>query len=1188
MVSLLRRIVAAENIHSDFEGAAVQKVFKLRYTIGMAQFVHLHNHTDYSLLDGAAPVGKLVQKAKSFGMPGIAITDHGNMFGVMAFEKACHEAEINPIIGCEFYVAGGSRLEKTGTENGNKYWHFLLLAENEEGYHNLLKLTSASFTEGFYYKPRIDDEILAANSKGLIASTACLAGEIPSLILAGKLDQAVRKIHFYNELFGKDHFYLELQDHGLDEQRIVNRELVRLSKELGIPLIATNDLHYIEREDAVAQDILLCIGTNRKRNDPSRMRFPNDEFYLKSAEEMEARFSEVPEALENTLKINEMATLKIKFPGPLLPDYKVPEGFSSPEAYLRHIAEEGLKARYPNPAPEVKERLEYELGVIIKMGFTGYFLIVWDFIHWAKEHDIPVGPGRGSGAGSIVAYSMRITDIDPLKYDLIFERFLNPERINMPDFDVDFDFERRTRVIDYVAEKYGHDRVAQIITFGTLKAKAVIKDVARALDIPFDEANQIAKLVPEDPKMTLAKAFKMEPKLEAMAKNPAYAELFSIAAKLENLHRHSSLHAAGIVIGKSTLTDYVPLYKDPKTGLTATQYTMEYLENCGLVKMDFLGLKTLTLIRNTLDLIRKRGIDLKEEAIPDNDPKTFKMLCEGKSTSIFQFESQGMQSVLKRARPSSVEDLIALNALYRPGPMDYIDQFINSKHGKMAITYPHPSLEKYLKGTYGVIVYQEQVMQVAREVAGYSLGRADLLRRAMGKKKPEILAKEETPFIEGAISRGYSREEAKRIFEILTPFAGYGFNKSHAAAYSVVAYRTAYLKANYPAEFMAANLTNEISNTDKLTEYISEARQMGLSVLPPDINRSDAKFGVDHGQIIYGFLGIKGVGEGIALAIQKEREEHGKFADFIDFLTRMFDEGLNSKTMESLILAGCFDTMKYPRHQLIENYARAEEYVKGARAFEASRQGSLFETEDMGSYPPFSFEPVEEFSNQEMLQSEKALLGFFFSAHPMDEYRLIWERSSTLDLGHLDEASPNREYIVIGLLMEFRPHTTQNGRRMAFGRLEDYRGAIDIVIFPDMFEKNGEAFVKDRVLCVRGIFDNSRQTPSLKIQALLDPEELRKASWRELHIQLSPELCVKNSCEEKAGEIEDAEEESELYRLRDAVYSLNGQCKIFFHVPLSDGGEATIEAGPHTTCAASDEDIALLKKEPAVAEVWRV
>ncbi|MEJ5183879.1 MAG: DNA polymerase III subunit alpha [Rectinemataceae bacterium] len=1139
----------------------------------MPEFVHLHNHTDYSLLDGAAPIKPLVQQAKAMGMPGLAITDHGNMFGVMSFEKECRDAGINPIIGCEFYVAGASRFEKTGTESGNKYWHFLLLAENQEGYRNLMRLTSRSFTEGFYYKPRIDDDLLAQHARGLIASTACLAGEIPSLILAGKIEQARKKILFYNELFGKDHFYLELQDHGLDEQRIVNRELVHLSRELGIPLIATNDLHYIRREDAVAQDILLCIGTNRRRNDPGRMRFPNDEFYLKSPEEMAALFAEVPEALSNTLKINEMAQFQIEFPGPLLPDYQIPEGFSSPEEYLRHIARTGLEKRFGNPSAEARERLEYELDIIVKMGFTGYFLIVWDFINWAKEHGIPVGPGRGSGAGSLVAYSIRITDIDPLKYDLLFERFLNPERISMPDFDVDFDFERRGEVIDYVAGKYGQDRVGQIITFGTLKAKAVIKDVARALDIPFEEANQIAKLVPEDPKITLSKALESEPKLAQLAQNPKYHELFSIAAKLENLHRHSSLHAAGIVIGKSELTDYVPLYKDPKTGLVATQYTMEYLEKCGLVKMDFLGLKTLTLIRHTLDLIRKRGIELDEGSIPEDDQKTFALLGEGRSTSIFQFESQGMQSILKRAKPARIEDLIALNALYRPGPMDFIDQFIDSKNGRMPITYPHPSLEKYLKGTYGVIVYQEQVMQVAREVAGYSLGRADLLRRAMGKKKPEILEKERGPFIEGAVARGYSKEDAERIFDILTPFAGYGFNKSHAAAYSVVAYRTAYLKANYPAEFMAANLTNEIANTDKLTEYIGEARAMGLAVLPPDINRSEAKFTVDQGQIIYGLLGIKGVGEGVAYAIQKEREARGPYAGFIQFLERLGDAGMNRKTLESLILAGCFDSLGHKRRELMQNLERAMEHVAGKRAYEASRLGSLFELEDMAPYPEFMFEPAEEFSNQELLQSEKELLGFFFSAHPMDEYRLIWERSSTLDLAHLERAVSEREYVVVAMLKEFRTHITKNGRKMAFGVLEDYNGSIEMVVFSDTLERFEQAFRKDSIICVRGQFDRSRDKPSLKISEVLNPEELRHRSWRELHVKLSPSAR--------------GHDDSHLIALRDAVFSMHGQCKVLFHVPLSTGGEAVVEAGHHTRCSATDEDVRMLESLPAVEEVWR-
>lgn len=1140
----------------------------------MSEFVHLHNHSDYSLLDGAAPVKEMVATAKRFGMPGIAITDHGNLFGALTFEKACREEGINPIIGCEFYVAGSSRKEKTGLENGNRYYHFLLLAENQEGYRNLIKLTSLSYTEGFYYKPRIDDELLAQYSKGLIASTACLAGEIPSLILAGKSEAAEKKILLYAELFGKDHFYLELQDHGLEEQKLVNRTLVTLARKYNLPLIATNDLHYIQKEDAVAQDILLCIGTNRKRNDPGRMRFPNDQFYLKTAEEMEALFREVPEALSNTLKINEMVKLKIDFPGPLLPDYQIPPEFHTPDEYLQSLTMEGLAARYPKVTSEIRERAQYELSIIIKMGFTGYFLIVWDFIHWAKEHDIPVGPGRGSGAGSIVAYALRITDIDPLKYDLLFERFLNPERISMPDFDVDFCFERRQEVIDYVTNKYGQDRVGQIITFGTLKAKAVIKDVARALDISFDEANAIAKLIPEDPKMTLDTALEMEPKLKELANDQRYSELFRIGFKLEHLHRHSSLHAAGIVIGKSALTDYVPLYKDPKTDGISTQYTMDYLEKCGLVKMDFLGLKTLTLIKNTLKLIEKRGIRLKESEIPDDDSLTFKMLGEGKSTSIFQFESSGMQDILKRAKPNSIEDLIALNALYRPGPMDYIAQFIDSKNGKMPITYPHPSLEKYLKGTYGVIVYQEQVMQVAREVAGYSLGRADLLRRAMGKKKPEILAQERAPFIEGAVSRGYKKDEAEKIFDILTPFAGYGFNKSHAAAYSVVAYRTAYLKANFPAEFMAANLSNEITNTEKLTAYISEARTMSIKVLPPDINYSEAAFTVENGNIIYGLLGIKGVGDGIARAIVAERREHGPFSSFIDFLLRLNSSGLNKKILESLINAGCFDSLKCRRKELILNLERALDWGNRKIEYESSQEGSLFDIQDLTAFPDFEFIVSEEFTRQEMLAVEKELLGFYFTGHPMDEYRMLWERSVTFDMAHPERASQDKEYVVIALLKEYKEIITKSGRKMAFGVVEDFSGSIEVVFFPEILEQVKSELAVDKVISFQASFDNSRGKPALQLKSLLDPGALKERSWRELHVRLAV----------PSGNISD---EEHLIPLRDEIYSLHGPCRLFIHVPLSGNREAVIEAGKHISCSALDADIESLGRQSLVRDVWR-
>jgi len=1142
----------------------------------MAEFVHLHNHSDYSLLDGAAPIKELAATAKRYGMPGLAITDHGNLFGALSFYKACKDEGIKPIIGSEFYMAGGSRKEKTGTENGNKYWHLILLAENQEGYRNLMKLSSLSYTEGFYYKPRIDEELLKAYSKGLIASSACLAGEIPSLILAGRREAAEAKALEYRELFGSERFYLELQDHGLEEQRLVNRELIALSRRHGIPLVATNDLHYINKEDAVAQDILLCVGTNRKRNDPGRMRFPNDHFYLKTADEMAALFAEVPEALANTLKIAEMANLTIDFPGPMLPDYEIPPEYSSPEEYLRHLTMEGLEKRYPNASEEIRQRAEFELSVIISMGFTGYFLIVWDFIDWAKRHDIPVGPGRGSGAGSIVAYSLRITDIDPLKYDLLFERFLNPERISMPDFDVDFCFQRRGEVIEYVTRKYGDDRVGQIITFGTLKAKAVVKDVARSLDISFEEANSIAKLIPEDPKMILETAFEMEPRLRDLAENEKYKDLFKIALRLENMHRHSSLHAAGIVIGKSQLMDFVPLYKDPKTGGVSTQYTMDYLENCGLVKMDFLGLKTLTLIKNTLDLLKARGVEIREEDIPDNDAKTFRMLGEGKSTSIFQFESSGMQNILKRAKPASIEDLIALNALYRPGPMDFIDKFIDSKNGKIPISYPHPSLEKYLKGTYGVIVYQEQVMQVAREVAGYSLGRADLLRRAMGKKKPEILAKERAPFIEGAVSRGYSAAQAEEIFDILTPFAGYGFNKSHAAAYSVVAYRTAFLKANHPAEFMAANLTNEINNTDKLTQYIGEARAMGLAIRPPDINYSQANFSVEANDIVYGLLGIKGVGEGVAEAIVEERKNGGAFLSFVDFLARLSGAGLNKKILESLIHAGCFDSLACRRKELMFNLERAIDWVSAKIDHESSRQQSLFDTDDETVFPPLVMEPCEEYSRQEMLDFEKSLLGFYFTGHPMDDYKILWERSSTIDLAHPERASQDREYVLVAMLTEFREVITKTGKKMAFGLLEDYAGSIEIVLFPDSLEQLREQLSADRVYCLKGSFDASRGKPCIQVKELLDPGSLREKSYRELHIRMESPI--------EAG----GYDEQNLTSLRDLIYSLHGQCSLFFHIPLQEGRkEALLKAGAHITCSALDRDLENLKSHPLVSDVWR-
>jgi DNA polymerase-3 subunit alpha len=1145
----------------------------------MAEFVHLHNHSDFSLLDGAASVPSMVAKAKALGMGALALTDHGNMFGAVKFYDACREAGIKPIVGAEFYVAGGSRFERTGTENGNKYWHLILLAKDAEGYRNLLKLSSASYTEGFYYKPRIDFELLAAHAGGLIASSACIAGEVPSLILMGKEAEAERVAMRYAELFGKGGYYLELQDHGISEQKAANRGLVAIARRTGLPLVCTNDMHYLERSDAEAHDILLCIGTNRKRDEQGRMRFPGSEFYMKSPEEMAAIFAELPEALASSLAIAEMVDLKIDYPGPMLPDYDIPPEYASPEEYLRHLSFEGLRRRYPDLTEAIRARAEYELDVIIKMKFTGYFLIVWDFIDWAKRNGIPVGPGRGSGAGSIVAYALRITDIDPLKYNLLFERFLNPERISMPDFDVDFCFERRGEVIEYVTRKYGADRTGQIITFGTLKAKAVIKDVARALDIPFEDANNIGKLVPEDPKMTLAKALEGEPKLRALAEQERYRDLFGIAKKLENKNRHASLHAAGIVIGKKALADFVPLFKDPKTGIVATQYTMDYLEKCGLVKMDFLGLKTLTLIQHTIELLRRRGIEIEEDRIPEDDARTFAMLGEGKSTSVFQFESSGMQGILKQAKPSCMEDLIALNALYRPGPMDNIPQFIDSKQGRTPISYPDPCLEPILKETYGVIVYQEQVMQVAQRIGGYSLGQADLLRRAMGKKKHEVMVKEKEKFVASAVKNGFRAADADRIFEILIPFAGYGFNKSHAAAYSVVAYRTAYLKANYPPEFMAANLTNEIANTDKLTEYIGEARSMGIEILPPDVNRSEAYFSVSEGRIVYGLLGIKGVGEGLARAIAEERDKRGKYASFIDFIERLGTQAMNKKSLECLASAGCFDSMGNTRRELVLEIERAVEYAQAKEAAGRYGQASLFEGSGEAEYPPFAVAKAEEYPRADILRLEKELLGFYFSGHPMDDWAKIRERCSDADLAHPERASPDKTYTVVAMLKEFREILTKSGKKMAFGAIEDPAGSIEIVVFADALERWRDKFVLDAVLCLKGKIDLTRGAPSLKVDELVDPATLKEKSWKEVHLRLG--LLPRH--------------EEELYPLRDALDEEPGPCSVYFHLPEADAQvaaaashrEVVVKAHAQITCSASEESLERLKSVSPVVEAWR-
>ncbi|MCL2720184.1 MAG: DNA polymerase III subunit alpha [Treponema sp.] len=1074
----------------------------------MANFVHLHVHSDYSLADAAVSIESLVKKAGELGMSHLALTDHGNLFGAMEFIQACKKFDnkVKPIIGCEVYVSPGSRFDKSGMEHENKYYHLILLSVNRKGYQNLVKLCSYAYTEGFYYRPRIDEELLSKYHEGIIAFSACISGEIPRLIMNGKMEDAVKKALFYRDLFGKDekgepNFYLEIQDHGITSewlresdlsQKEINEKIIEISAKTGIPLVATNDVHYLEKDDYIAHDILLCIGTAKVRTEEKRKKYFGDQFYFKSADEMVLLFKDYPQAVENTVKIanrcnTDVPNIEVKELPQYLPDFEIPQGFNNTDDYLRHLANEGLKKRYQKEMEsdteawkDIKKRSDFELDILISMGFTGYFLIVWDFIKYAREHEIPVGPGRGSGAGSIVAYSLRITDIDPIKYGLLFERFLNPERISMPDFDIDFANYGRNDVKNYVTEKYGKERVGQIITFGTLGAKQVIKDVARTLGISIPESDMITKLIQRTPGMTLEGAFKNEPRLKELENDLRYTELFALARKLEGLNRHSSIHAAGVVIGKYPLIDLIPLYQereDSKTGKLggiATQYSMDYLESCGILKMDFLGLKTLDVIKHTEELIRQRGGKYKDFCVKDqneNDKKTFKMLGEGNSFGVFQFESDGMQDILKQTKPNTIEDLIALNAMYRPGPMQNIPRFVDSKNGKQQITYPDPSLEGILKETYGVIVYQEQVMQVARIIAGYSMGKADILRRAMGKKKKEILDEEKIPFLEGAAKQGFSQAKASTIYDMLVPFAGYGFNKSHAAAYSVIAYHTAYLKANFPAEFMAANLTNDIHSADKdrLSNCIDEARRMGIPVDPPDVNRSDRLFTVVDGRIVYGLLGIKGLGEVSAQEIVRGRQEE-PYKSFTDFLDKVDIKTAGKKVIELLVQTGAFDQFNVTRETLEGNLERAVEYALRKKEDQQFGQTSLFDDSNETQMPDYKFEEFAPISRTDRLNLEKQLIGFYFSGHPMDEYKQIWQDVVNVNLSQIENLKPGN-CVLVGIIKNIKSVTTAKGTKMAFAVLADYNGEIEVTFFSGPWERMMNLIKPDTVSILKGKID---------------------------------------------------------------------------------------------------------------------
>jgi len=1038
-------------------------------------FVHLHLHTQYSLLDGACQLDRLIAKAKEYRMPALAMTDHGNLFGAVDFYALAAKEGIKPIIGCELYMAPGSRFERTpqdGQYEGAN--HITLLCRDLAGYKNLIKLVTAGYLEGFYYKPRIDRELFAQHGAGLVVLSGCLNSELGHALLDADEAKAAQTAKFYLDVVGKDNYYLEIQDHGLEDQRTMTRGVLPLAKRLGIPIVASNDVHYLNAGDHKAHEVLLCVQTGKTMRDADRWRFSSQQFYLKSPAEMQALFGEVPEALKNTVAIAERCNLELSFGKIRLPKYTVPEGHTL-DSYLRQLAEEGLRKRYGEPSREATERLNRELEVIKKMGFAGYFLVVWDFISYARSRGIPVGPGRGSAAGSLVAYSLAITNIDPLKYGLLFERFLNPERISMPDMDIDFCDERRDEVIEYVRKKYGAENVSQIITFGTLGAKAVIRDVARAMGMAYAEGDKIAKMVPNTLNISLDDAIKdSAPLRQAIEKQPGVADLIETAKVLEGLTRHASTHAAGVVISSEPLTEHVPLYKGAKGEIT-TQYAMTAIEKIGLLKMDFLGLRTLTVIANTVKLIEQaRGLHLDIEQIPHDDQAAFQLLGEAKTFGVFQLESSGMRDLLRQLRPGGIEDVVALVAMYRPGPMEQIPKFIERKHGRTKVEYEHPLMEAILKETYGIMVYQEQVMRIASDLAGFSMGEADILRRAMGKKSPELMAEQRKKFVDGAVARGVPAKKADKIFGLMEQFAGYGFNKSHAAAYAIIAYQTAYLKANYPVEFMAALLTSETSDTDKIVKYIDECRSMGIEVLPPAVNESSSDFTVVGDKIRFGLVAVKNVGEAAIQSILAARRDQGKFRDLFDFCERVDLRLVNKRVAEALVKCGAFDSLGARRSQLMAVLDKAMEAAASTQRDRAHGQVSLldvFSSSGAARRESPALPDLPEWDRLQLLATEKETLGFYITGHPLAEHRGLlakYATSTTEDLPGLPDKSTVRVGAIVTAVKEI---STKSGDRMAFVTLEDLAGTVEAVVFPDVYRSSMLHLAKDSAVLAKGQVD---------------------------------------------------------------------------------------------------------------------
>ena len=1076
-------------------------------------FTHLHVHTEYSLLDGASKIPELVHQAKELGMDSIAITDHGVMYGVIDFYRAAKKEGIKPIIGCEVYVAPGSRFDKEAGKNENRYYHLVLLAENDTGYHNLMKIVSRGFTEGYYYKPRVDREVLQKFHEGIIALSACLAGEVATYLRQGFYEEAKKAALEHVEIFGGNNYFLELQDHGIDDQQTVNQGLLRMSQETGIPLVATNDIHYVKKEDAEAHDILLCIQTGKKVADEDRMRYEGGQYYLKSPEEMEALFPYAKQALENTGKIAERCNVEIVFGEQKVPKYEVPEGFTS-YSYLKALCQEGLERRYDPVTPQLQERLDYELSTIETMGYVDYFLIVWDFIKYAKDHGIAVGPGRGSAAGSIVSYCLEITNIDPIRFNLLFERFLNPERVTMPDIDVDFCFERRQEVIDYVVRKYGKEKVVQIVTFGTMAARMVIRDVGRVLDMPYAAVDRIAKMIPmgqNGHNPTIKEALTISSDLKkAYDEEEDVRYLLDMSQRLEGLPRHASMHAAGVVIGQKAIDEFVPLSRGSEDAIT-TQFTMTTIEELGLLKMDFLGLRTLTVIQDAVRNIKQsKGIDIDIDHLNMEDPEVYDLLCTGQTDGIFQLESNGMKSFMKELKPRNIEDIIAGISLYRPGPMDFIPLYIKGKEHPETITYDCPQLEKILSPTYGCIVYQEQVMQIVMELAGYTLGRSDLVRRAMSKKKGDVMQRERQNFVygneeehvPGCINRGIDEKTANKIFDEMIDFAKYAFNKSHAAAYAVVAYQTAYLKCHYPAEFMAALITSVLDRTDKVSEYIAHCRKLDIPILPPDINEGYSQFSVSGNAIRYGLSALKSVGRPVIDAIVAEREAHGRYRDLKDFISRLSNKEVNKRTIESFIKSGALDSFPANRRQMMMIYVQLIDQVNQEKKSAMTGQMSLMDLlgEEEKKAFDIRYPDVAEYEKEEKLSFEKEVLGIYVSGHPLEDYQNLMDtniNATTHDFIADAEtgetvAKDQIYYTIGGMIAAKTVKMTKSNQNMAFITLEDLLGSLEVVVFPKKYEQYRSILEPDSKILVYGRASISEDEGKLLLERAVSFDEIPK------------------------------------------------------------------------------------------------